>query len=84
MFAYLFVSILVAAAGVMLVVGAHRRWAWLVDPPTALWFCYSQSFLKAIGGTEFCRSATFAMGYLLIAAALFIVGVIVFFPLPAH
>ncbi|MBA8889901.1 hypothetical protein FHW12_004148 [Dokdonella fugitiva] len=84
MFAYLFFSTIVAAAGVMLVAGAHRRWAWLVDPPTALWFCYSQSFLKAIGGTEFCRSATFAMGYLLFAAALFVVGVIVFVPLPAH
>lgn len=73
-------ALVAMAAGITLVVGATRRWEWLVDPPTSLWFCYSQSLLKAIGGAEFCRFATFAMGYLFIAASLLFLGAALFVP----
>jgi hypothetical protein len=73
-------ALAIAAAGSLLVVGATRRWEWLVNPPTALWFCYSQSLLKAIGGAEFCRFATFAMGYSFIVFSLVFLGVAFFAP----
>ncbi len=42
--------VLFAAAGVMLIVGANRRWRWLVDPPRELWLCYSQAFVRHVFG----------------------------------
>ena len=66
-------GLLLIAAGALLVVGALRRWAWLVDPPTYLWFCYSQSLLKAVFGSEGCRLITVNMGVLFACAGLFLV-----------
>ena len=56
-------ALVAMSVGIVLVIGARRRCDWLVNPPASMWFCYSQSLLKAIGGAEFCRFATFAMGY---------------------
>jgi hypothetical protein len=75
-------ALTIALIGILLIVGATRRWEWLVNPPTALWFCYSQSLLKAIGGAEFCRLATLAIGYAFIATSLMFVGTSLFLPRP--
>ena len=57
------------------VLGALKRWRWLVDPPTFLWFCYSQSLLKLIAGTEGCRVITLLMGSLFsVCGAALLVG----------
>ena len=64
--------------GALLIVGAVRRWAWLVDPPTSLWFCYSQSLVKAIVGTEGCRSFTRMLGFVFVLAGIFLFGHSVF------
>ena len=63
---YFFAS-LSMVIGIVLFIGALRRWEWLVDPPAAMFFCYSQSLLKVIGGTEFCRWVTFIEGVLFFA-----------------
>jgi hypothetical protein len=62
----------VLIAGVICVVGAIRRWEWLVDPPTWLWFCYSQSLVKAVAGTEACRSFTLVIGVVFIAVGVYL------------
>lgn len=62
------------AGGAFLLLGATRRWEWLVDPPKELWFFYSQSLIKAIFGSEGCRYFTIFLGLASIATgALFVV-----------
>ena len=39
-----------ALVGLLLLVGAYRKWDWLIDPPTEYWFIYSQSLVKLILG----------------------------------
>lgn len=51
--------------GLFVVFGAYRRWKWLVDPPTFLWFCYTQSFFKLIAGVEGCRVISVLLGIVL-------------------
>ena len=65
-------GLIVIAVGILCLVGALRRWRWLVDPPTFLWFCYSQSLVKAIAGTEGCRIFTLALGQAFIFAGLLV------------
>jgi hypothetical protein len=57
-------SLFFTGVGLLLVLGALRRWRWLVDPPTFLFFCYSQSLFKLIAGTEGCRIITLLLGSL--------------------
>ena len=59
-------GIIAVVAGVLCVVGALRRWRWLVDPPTFFWFCDSQSLVKAIAGKEGARVYTLVLGQLFI------------------
>jgi len=59
----------VFALGVVTIIGAYRRWRWLVDPPIALWPYYSQAFLKRIFGTKFVIIFTYLIGLLLMALA---------------
>jgi len=68
----LFFGLLFVAAGGVLFTGARKRWAWLVDPPTEFWFCYSQSLLKAVFGTEGCRAITQTMGVLFVVVGSFL------------
>ena len=60
------------AAGAFLITGALRRWGWLIDPPSYLWFCYSQSLLKAVFGSEGCRLITLNLGAVFICAGIFL------------
>lgn len=64
----------VFVAGVLLILGAYRRWKWLVDPPEEMWPYYSQALIKRLFGTRFLVLATYAMGVALVAAC----GVIVY------
>jgi hypothetical protein len=52
--------------GVVCVIGAWRRWRWLVDPPREAWFWYSQAFLKTILGTRGLQVWTYVFGGLCI------------------
>ena len=62
LFARAIFSLIFVAVGAFLIIGARKRWAWLVDPPSYLWFCYTQSLYKAIFGSEGCRVITLYMG----------------------
>ena len=73
LFAQALIGIISVCGGIFLVVGARRRWVWLVDPPSHLWFCYSQSLLKAIFGSEGCRIITLNTGIALVCAGLFLI-----------
>jgi len=57
-------------AGVVFLVGANRRWRWLVDPPPELWLCYSQSFLREVFGESTVIAYTYIMGILFLAASM--------------
>jgi len=71
---HLFMGLLMIGCGWLSLHGALRRWEWFVDPPTELWFCYSQSLLKLLFGSEGCRALTIAMGMMFLAVgALFVV-----------
>ena len=53
--------------GVLWVIGARKRWEWLVDPPTHLWFCYLPSLVKFVAGARVLRVWTSIVGVAFIA-----------------
>ncbi len=61
------------AMGVLAIVGAHYRWAWLIDPNDLGWWSrfYSQAMLKRWFGRRFVLAYTYGVGALFIAAGLF-------------
>ncbi len=59
--------------GCILVLGAHRRWRWLVDPPKDLWFVYTQSLLKALFGSEVVLVFSYFLGFAFVAAGFYII-----------
>jgi len=52
--------------GLILIIGAHRGWEWLVDPPTDMWPYYSQAFLKKFFGSGFVVGFTYVIGFLIV------------------
>jgi hypothetical protein len=56
--------------GVLSVYGGKREWAWLIDPPEALMFVYSQAFVKVCFGKESTKSYTIVTGWITIAIAI--------------
>jgi hypothetical protein len=38
--------------GVLIILGAKKRWGFLVDPPESWWWFYSQALLKKLFGTK--------------------------------
>jgi drug/metabolite transporter superfamily protein YnfA len=56
--------------GLALIVGAYKRWDWLVDPPTNMWPFYSPAFLKKLFGTGFVVVFTYVVGFLLVLSVL--------------
>ncbi len=60
--------------GVITLIGAHRNWRWLVDPPASLWPFYSQALLKRLFGARFVRVSTYLVGAGLIAFALVMIN----------
>jgi hypothetical protein len=66
------------AAGIVLIAGALRRWKWLVDPPEEFKWFYTQSLLKAVYGSEWCRGITLSFGFLLVSLGAIIIGIVFF------
>jgi hypothetical protein len=58
-------------AGMVLVVGAHRRWDWLVNPPDEMWPYYSQAFIKKLFGKEGVIVFTYCLGILFMVLSLY-------------
>jgi hypothetical protein len=67
-------GLIVLVAGIVFVVGALRRWEWLVDPPEEYKWFYTQSLLKAVFGSEWCRGSTLSFGVMLIVIGTLILG----------
>ena len=57
--------------GAILVVGAFRRWKWLVDPPLSLAPYYSQAVLRKIFGQTALVYFTYFLGLLFFALGCF-------------
>ena len=57
-----------ALCGVILIVGAWRRWKWLVDPPLSWSPYYSQARLKEMMGATAVLYFTYFLGLLFLAA----------------
>ncbi|GAA0717042.1 hypothetical protein GCM10009105_23960 [Dokdonella soli] len=59
--------------GAVLLRGAIRRWEWLVDPAKEWWFCYSQSLIKVLIGSEGCRGYTMFLGASFVAFGMYLI-----------
>ena len=44
------IAAVVALMALIMIIGARRRWRWLVDPPTFLWPLYPYALVKYIFG----------------------------------
>ena len=62
-----------ALVGILLLVGAYRKWSWLIDPPTDYWFFYSQSLVKLIVGRAGLIWFTYLLGSLFVVGGLLII-----------
>ncbi len=62
---------LIAVLGLVAIVGASRRWRWLVDPnEKSRWSpYYSQAIIKRLLGTKFLVAYTYAIGFLFVCGA---------------
>jgi len=58
-------------AGVVFVIGAHRQWDWLVNPPNDMWPYYSQAFVKKLFGKDGVIAFTYFLGILFMFGSLF-------------
>ena len=56
--------------GLALLLGANQEWRWLVDPPEAAWFFYSQSFLKKLFGKKNVIMITYFEGVMIVAGGI--------------
>ena len=59
------------ALGAIIVVGAYRRWRWLVDPPLGWSPYYSQAAFKERFGSSALLYATYFMGLVFLAFGCF-------------
>ncbi len=55
--------------GLLLILAARKRWAFLVNPPESLWFLYSQSLITKLSGSKGAVIFCYAVGSLLILLA---------------
>jgi len=62
------VNLIPVFAGLVLIIGAFRRWKWLVDPPLS-WAPYdSQARAKEMFGSTFVLYFTYFLGFVFLAA----------------
>ena len=66
------IGLVLSATGATYALGAAQRWKWLVDPPVYLFFCYSQSMLKLVFGSEGCRLISIATGAVYAICGIFV------------
>ncbi|MGB9380617.1 MAG: hypothetical protein WCB16_08280, partial [Candidatus Binatus sp.] len=52
--------------GILFVIGAYRRWRWLVDPPIELSLYYSQAAMRHRFGKTFTVRFTYLLGVVFI------------------
>jgi|SRR5215467_7709287 len=57
--------------GVLMIVGALRRWKWLVDPPLSWAPYYSQARLKEMMGARAVLYFTYFLGFVFLASRSF-------------
>ena len=57
------VNLIPVVAGLVLIIGAFRRWKWLVDPPLRWSPFYSQAAIKEKMGTRFLLYFTYFLGF---------------------
>ena len=62
-------GVMFASFGLLLMVGAQRRWKWLVDPPEELWPVYTQSLVKKLCGTDVLETYTYYCGLIFLAGS---------------
>jgi hypothetical protein len=56
------VNLIPVLAGLVLIIGAFRRWKWLVDPPLSWSPYYSQARAKEMFGSTFVLYFTYFLG----------------------
>jgi len=68
------VNLILVTLGSLLIVGARKKWTFLVNPPEWLWFCYSQSLIKKLSGSKGVILFSYIVGTLiiLISGAIFL------------
>lgn len=66
-------AIFALLVGTVFVYGGVRRWKFLVDPPTELWFLYSQSLLRCIFQPREMRVVTILQGIVCFIASVMLV-----------
>jgi hypothetical protein len=57
--------------GLVCIVGAFRRWKWLVDPPLSWLPFYSQAAIKKKMGTRFLLYFTYFLGIVFLAGGIY-------------
>jgi hypothetical protein len=60
-----------ASAGLICIVGALRRWKWLVDPPLSWAPFYSQAAIKEKMGTTFLLYFTYFLGLMFLVLGIY-------------
>jgi hypothetical protein len=60
--------------GIVLIVGAYRRWRWLVDPPIEWSLFYSQAQIRMLFGKTFTVYGTYFIGFVFV----FVGGMLVY------
>jgi hypothetical protein len=61
------ISELLLAVGIVLIVGAYRRWRWLVDPPIEWSLVYSQAGIRRLFGKTFTVYFTYFLGIVFVS-----------------
>jgi hypothetical protein len=57
--------------GIVCIIGAFRRWKWLVDPPLSWSSFYSQAAIKEKMGTTFLLYFTYFLGIVFLAVGVY-------------
>ena len=57
---------IVLVVGIVFIVGAYRRWRWLVDPPVEWSLFYSQAQLRRLFGKTVTVYATYFIGFVFV------------------
>jgi hypothetical protein len=75
---WLLLDLIPLLSGIMLIIGAYKRWKWLVDPPPKAlfegWLVNSQAVIKKYLGKTFLLYYTYLLGI-----AFTIVGILIIY-----
>jgi len=68
---HLFIALIAATIGWMLIVGTYRRWKWLIDPQAGLAQYSSQASLRKIIGVRGVVFFTYLIGVAFVAMSVY-------------